>query len=80
VTQTRQRYWILKILQKLKGRTTPALVLEVGPHRVGVLLTDYMLLTWLRRQDADRLQPGQQTPLRVKQVNPREDVLRLEPA
>ncbi len=80
VTQARQRYWILRILNKLKGQTTPALVLEVGPHRVGVLLTDYMLLTWLRRQDADKLQAGQHLPLRVKKVIPREDVLQLESA
>jgi exoribonuclease-2 len=80
VTQSRQRYWILRILKKLKGQTTPGLVLEVGPHRIGVLLTDYMLLTWLRRQDADKLQAGQRAPLRVKRVIPREDVLLLEPA
>jgi exoribonuclease-2 len=80
VSQSRQRYWILRLLGKLKGQTTPGLVLEVGPHRVGVLLTDYMLLTWLRRQDADKLQAGQHAPLRVRKVIPREDVLQLEPA
>ncbi|MBU1740268.1 MAG: ribonuclease R [Proteobacteria bacterium] len=79
VTQLRHRYWILKLLGQKKGQTTPALVLDVGPRRVSVLLTDYMLLTGLRRHDADKLQPGQEVPLKIKKVNPREDLLQLEP-
>jgi len=79
VTQLRHRYWILKLLGQKKGQTTPALVLDVGPRRVGVLLTDYMLLTGLRRHDADKLQPGQEVFLKIKKVKPREELLQLEP-
>jgi exoribonuclease II len=78
VRQLRQRYWILKYLEKHRGERLPALVLTRGPKRVQVLLTDFLLEADLPLNQAVRAQPGDRLQVVVGQVNALENLLRLD--
>jgi exoribonuclease II len=43
VKQQRHRYWLLKYLEDRKGQYLDALVIESGPKRIGMLLTDILM-------------------------------------
>jgi exoribonuclease II len=78
VRQLRQRYWILRHLEKHRGERFEALVLARGPKRVQVLLTDFLLEGDLPLAQAVRAQPGDRVPIVIGQVNALENFLRLD--
>jgi exoribonuclease II len=78
VKQQRHRYWLLKYLEDRKGQYLDALVIESGPKRVGLLLTDILL-------DVDLPTPGGRKPtadtivkVRVAKVDALDNILQME--
>jgi exoribonuclease-2 len=55
VRQQRQRYWLLKYLADRQGQYVDAMVIQSGPRRVNLLLTDILM-------DIDLPVPGGRTP------------------
>lgn len=76
--RSRLRYWILKWLLRESKKTVEALVLSGTKTKYRIALTDSLLITELKRQNGQDLQEGQRIVVRVKKVDPWEDILRLE--
>lgn len=72
------RYWILKYLMGESGKTLPALILGVAKTKYRIVLRDFLLITEMRRQEGQNLREGEEILVRVKKVDPWEDILRLE--
>lgn len=78
VKQQRHRYWLLKYLEDRKGQYLDALVIESGPKRIGLLLTDILL-------DVDLPTPSGRKPtadtivkVRVAKVDALDNILQME--
>jgi exoribonuclease-2 len=78
--RNRTRYWILKHLGGRVGETLPALVMGMGRAKYRIVLTDYLLVTEMKRQEGQGLFEGDRILLKVKKADPWEEILRLEPA
>ncbi len=78
VRQQRHRYWLLKYLEARKGIPLTALVLDSGPKRVFLLLTDILLNIDLPTPAQNRPEPGCQVTVKVTRVDPLDNVLRFE--
>ena len=66
VKQQRHRYWLLRYLQDHKGQPLDALVIESGPKRVFMVLTDLLRELDLASPGGSRPQPD--TIVKVKAV------------
>jgi exoribonuclease-2 len=71
------RYWLLRFLEMRTGETIEALVVEVEPRPV-VILLETMLEEPLRGRGSVAL--GSRIRLRIERVNPRAELLLLRPA
>jgi len=78
VRQQRHRYWILRYLEPMQGKTMPALVVGVGPKRVNLLLTDCLFDVDLPVNPAFPVEPGDTVRVRLARINPLDNVLRVE--
>jgi exoribonuclease-2 len=78
VKRSRIRYWIQKYLLQHIGEKFSALVLDVLRGRYRVLLTDFLLVTDMKREDSQDFFEGQQIMVTVKKVDPWNDLLSLE--
>ena len=78
VKRNRIRYWIQKYLLQHIGEKFSALVLDVLRGRYRVLLTDFLLVTEMKREDGQDFFEGQQIMVTVKKVDPWNDLLSLE--
>jgi exoribonuclease-2 len=76
--RNRLRYWILKHLLQKQPKTSEALVLAAAKTKYKIALTDYLLITEMKRQNGQELREGQRFLAKVKKVDPWEDILRLE--
>ncbi|MBW2617565.1 MAG: RNB domain-containing ribonuclease [Deltaproteobacteria bacterium] len=74
----RQRYWLLKYLAQEKDRVCEAVVLDRVSDRFRLVLLETMLRAPSPKLPPTALVPGQRVDLRVKKVDPAEDILRLE--
>ena len=78
IQRNRLRYWTLKYLQMNPGRTFSALVLNEFKNKYRVVLTDLLLVADCKRQDGIIFSKGQEIMVRVKKVDPWDDVIALE--
>jgi exoribonuclease-2 len=78
--RNRTRYWILKYLGRHVGETFPALVMGMGRTKYRIVLTDFLLVTEMKRQEGQGLCEGDRILVKVKKSDPWDSTLRLEPA
>jgi len=78
VAQQRRRYWLLRYLENRVGERLEALVLERGPKRIKMVLTDILMDCDLPVNSAIAARPGDTVRLMLAKVNPLDDLLRLE--
>ena len=76
--QQRHRYWLLKYLEDRKGQYLDALVIDSGPRRVGLLLTDIMLDVDLPAQPGKKPAPDTMVKVRVAKVDALDNTLQME--
>jgi len=77
--QMQRRYWILKYLEGHIGQKTAAMVLDRFKNRSFLLLTDYLLETTIPNNISLSADPGEEISVRIKRVNSRADLIRVEP-
>lgn len=75
VRRNRLRYWILKYLNQHKGERFRALVLYELKSRYRVVLTDFLIIAEIKRQNGFILKPGEEIAVEVKKSEPWEDLL-----
>ena len=78
VKQQRQRYWLLKYLEDRKGAYLDALVIESGPKRVTLILTDLLMDIDLPATQRPRPQPGSLVKVRVARVDALDNSVRFD--
>jgi exoribonuclease-2 len=78
IRRNRERYWILKFLSQNQGKTYKAQVLDELKSKYRIVLTDFFLVTEIKRRDGVLHSPGQEITVQVKGVDPWDDLLRLE--
>jgi exoribonuclease-2 len=78
VKQQRHRYWLLKYLQERKGHLLNALVIDSGPKRVNMLLTDILMDVDLATPPGFKPTPGNIVKLRISKVAPMENSIRFD--
>ncbi len=78
VRQQRHRYWLLKYLETRQEDTHTALVLESGPKRTFLLLTDILLNIDLPTPGRNRPDPGCRVQVKVLRVDALDNTLRFE--
>lgn len=79
VKRNRTRYWLLKYLAGHIGEAFSAVVLNVLRSRYRLLLTDFLLVAEMKRQNGESFSEGQRITVRVRKADPWNDMLRLEP-
>lgn len=78
VRQQRQRYWLLKYLADRKGQKLDALVINAGPKRVNLLLTDILMDIDLPTQGGRSIANGSIVKVRITKSDPLDNVVRFE--
>ncbi|MGD8982895.1 MAG: RNB domain-containing ribonuclease [Desulfobacteraceae bacterium] len=78
VKRNRNRYWIQKYLLQHKEEKFSALVLDVLRGRCRILLTDFLLVAEMKRDNGQEFFEGQQILVTVKKSDPWNDLLSLE--
>ena len=78
VRQQRQRYWLLKYLADRKGQKIDALVINAGPKRVNLLLTDILMDIDLPTQGGRSISSGSTVKVRITKSDPLDSVVRFE--
>jgi exoribonuclease-2 len=78
VRQQRHRYWLLKYLEARKDIPLTALVLDSGPKRTFLLLTDILLNIDLPTPARNRPEPGCRVQVKVIRVDALDNTLRFE--
>lgn len=78
VRQQRHRYWLLKYLEARRDMTLTALVLDSGPKRTFLLLTDILLNIDLPTPARNRPDPGCRVAVKVVRVDALDNSLRFE--
>jgi exoribonuclease-2 len=76
--RNRIRYWTQKYLLSHLGEEFPALVLDILRNRYRILLTDFLLVTEVKRENGQEFHQGQQITVKVKKSDPWNDLLSLE--
>lgn len=72
----RKKYWLLRYLETMKGKTCEAIVLDVRRDFCTVLLTEYML-EWRISASGLGLKPGDLLQLTIQHADARRDQLSL---
>lgn len=78
VRQARTRYWLLKHMEKRKDAPLDAWILDTGPHKILAVLSDYLLTVELPAIPGQRYSWDQQIKVRIKKVNARENILKMD--
>ncbi|MFC1822760.1 RNB domain-containing ribonuclease [Thermodesulfobacteriota bacterium] len=78
IKRNRTRYWIQKYLLQHMDDTFTALVLQTLRNRYRILLTDFLLITEMRRQNGVDFEEGDRVRVKVKKSDPWSDSLSLE--
>ncbi len=78
VKQLRHRYWLLKYLEDRKGQYVDALVIDSGPRRVGLLLTDILLDVDLPTPPGEKPLPESMVKVKVAKVDALDNTLQME--
>jgi len=75
--RNRQRYWILKFLSQHQGERFNAVVLDELKSKYRIVLSDFLLVTEIKRRNGKILGPGQEIIVEVKKSDPWDDELKL---
>jgi len=78
VKRNRIRYWTQKYLLQHIGEKFSAIVLDVLRNRYRILLTDFLLVAEMKRENGQDFSDGQQIMVTVKKSDPWNDLLNLE--
>ncbi|WP_458777341.1 ribonuclease catalytic domain-containing protein [Desulforhopalus sp. 52FAK] len=78
VRQQRQRYWLLKYLADRKAQTIDALIINAGPKRVNLLLTDILMDIDLPTPGGRPLVNGSVVKVRITKSDPLDNVVKFE--
>ena len=78
VKQQRHSYWLLKYLQERKSLMHNALVIDSGPKRVSLLLTDILMDVDLATPAGFKPSPGSMVKLKVTKVLPLDNTVRFD--
>jgi len=78
VCQARTRYWLLKHMEKRKDTPLDAWILDTGRHKILAVLSDYLLTVELPIIPGQRYSWDQQVKVRIKKVNARENILKMD--
>ncbi|MBW2682828.1 MAG: RNB domain-containing ribonuclease [Deltaproteobacteria bacterium] len=78
VRQQRQRYWLLKYLADRKGQLIDALVIQVGPKRANLLLTDILMDIDLPTPAGSGLTANTIVKIRIVKSDPLDNVVRFD--
>ncbi|MFH1349831.1 MAG: ribonuclease catalytic domain-containing protein [Pseudomonadota bacterium] len=80
IKQRRTRYWVLKYLMQHTDEKFPALILDILKNRYRVLLTDFLMVAEMRRENGQNFSEGQSIVVRVQKSDPLNDLLILKSA
>jgi exoribonuclease-2 len=78
VRQQRQRYWLLKYLAERQGQYINALVIQAGPKRTNLILTDILMDIDLPSPGGRNIAPNTTVKVRVAKSDPYDNVVRFE--
>lgn len=78
VKQLRHRYWLLKYLEDRRGQLMDALVIESGPRRVNLLLTDILMDVDLPCPSGNKPAPDTKVKIRVAKADALDNFVRFE--
>lgn len=78
VRQQRQRYWLLKYLADRQSQYIDALVIQVGPKRINMLLIDIMMDIDLPPAGGKHIRPNSIVKVQVVKSDPLENVIRFD--
>lgn len=78
VKNQRHRYWLLKYLEKRQGSYLDALVIDCGPKRVNLLLTDIMMDIDMPATAGAKLTPDTIVQVKVTRVDALDNYIRFE--
>ncbi|MCL7488270.1 MAG: ribonuclease catalytic domain-containing protein [Desulfobulbaceae bacterium] len=78
VRQQQHRYWILRYLEQKAGTRVNALVINTGPKRINLLLTDCLLDIDLPPNPSFPVDAGDTVRVNITRVNALDNTLRIE--
>jgi exoribonuclease-2 len=78
IQRNRLRYWTLKYLGMNRGNALKALVLDELKNKYRIVLTDFLMVTDLKRQDGVIFSKGQEIRVKVRKADPWDDMITLE--
>jgi exoribonuclease-2 len=78
VRHQRQRYWLLKFLADRQGQYLDALVIQSGPKRVNLLLTDILMDIDLPTPGNKTIAPNTIVKIRVVKSEPLDNLVRFD--
>lgn len=78
VRQQRQRYWLLKYLADRQGQYIDALVIQVGPKRINLLLTDIMMDIDLPPAGGKNVSPNSLVKVQIVKSDPLDNIVRFD--
>jgi exoribonuclease-2 len=78
VRQQRQRYWLLKYLAERQGQYINALLIQAGPKRTNLILTDILMDIDLPSPGGRNIAPNTTVKVRVAKSDPYDNVVRFE--
>lgn len=78
VKRLRFRYWLLQYLENMVGERVEVMILDRGKKRVNVVITDLLMEADLPLAQKITSEPGAIVKVKVAQVSPLDDLLKLE--
>jgi exoribonuclease-2 len=78
VKRNRIRYWTQKYLLSHIGERFPAVILDTLKNRYRILLTDFLLVAEMKRENGQEFHQGQQIMVKIRKCDPWNDLLNLE--
>jgi exoribonuclease-2 len=78
VRHQRQRYWLLKFLTDRQGQYIDALVIQAGPKRINLLLTDILMDIDLPSPGNKNISPNTLVKVRVVKSEPLDNIVRFD--
>jgi exoribonuclease-2 len=78
VRHQRQRYWLLKFLADRQGQYLDALVIQAGPKRINLLLTDILMDIDLPTPGSKNIVPNTIVKVRIVKSEPLDNIVRFD--
>jgi exoribonuclease-2 len=78
VRHQRQRYWLLKYLADRQGQYIDALVIQAGPKRINLILTDILMDIDLPTPGTGGMKPNTLVKVRIVKSDPLDNMVRFD--